>query len=168
MQKISDYFFYVNLTILSLFLLLILYLFVYPFNGLLIWFLFPDSITTHQDEINSFFQVKLVSVWIRGDCLLFWFQMLPHFVLEVTKGSGEIQVAVNTSFGDGGTRVRYTIDFCLTLWLVIYAHFNRLSVLSHDASGISCISNVDFLQSFVDIYYVRSASYGIKHHFFVC
>lgn len=143
-------------------------LLVYPFHGLLITVLFPNSIASHQDEINTFFKIVFVSIWVGGNCLFFRLQMLALFIFEISKTTSEIQVAVNTSFCDCWSWFCDSIDFCLVLWLVIKTHFDMLLIFAHDTPWVSCICNINLIGIFINEDHIWSATDWIQHHFFIC
>lgn len=93
-------FLYINILLL---LFVLIYLLINPLYCLLIAFLFPNTVATHQYEIHVLVEVKLVRVRIGRDRLLLGLQVFALLVFQVTETAGQIQVAVDPALRDRRT-----------------------------------------------------------------
>jgi hypothetical protein len=78
--------------------------------------------------------------------------MSSLLVLQVTKGTSQIEVAIYSTLCDYRPRLCYPINFNLTFWLVIDTHLNSFTSLSEDTAGISCVCYEYLFLRLVDVY----------------
>lgn len=164
MKQIGNNLFYIYLLVLWF---VLLHLIINPLYRLLIAFLFPNAVAPHQYEVYSLLEVELVRVRVRRYRLLLRLQMVTLLIFEVTKTASQIQVSVNAALCDGRARFCDSIDLRLTLGLVIDAHLNSLSALSHDTARVASIGHKYFWFLLIDIHDVRGATNRVEHHLLV-
>ncbi len=78
---------------------------------------------------------------VRSDRMLFRSQMLFLFIFQVSQGSTQIKVPVDSSFSNSASCVLYSSSLLLILRLVVVAEWNCDSTSAEDTSGVPSICN---------------------------
>lgn len=76
------------------------------------------------------------------DELLLGLQLLVLLVLEVSQGSGEVEVAVDSSVTDEATGLLDTVLLLNEIWFVVLAQEDGLVSSSQNGSGVTCVGDV--------------------------
>ena len=77
--------------------------------------------------------------------MLIKWQVLFAFVLEISKSSWQIQIAVDSSLNYFSSGCFNPLSFKLVIWFVIFTHVDSFALTSQKASTIACIGNVNLI-----------------------
>jgi hypothetical protein len=103
---------------------------------------FPDSVAAHEDEGLGAVEGDGLDVGVGGDELLLGLELGVLLVLEVSDGSGEVQVAVDSAVDDEASSVGDSGALDLVVGLVVLRESGDLAVLVQQRPRVSSVGDV--------------------------
>lgn len=113
-----------------------------PGHDLLLGPGFPDTVTSHDNELILCSQLYFLNLRKGDDELLLGLQLLVLLVLKISQGSGEVEVAVDSSVTDEATGLLDTVLLLNEIWFVVLAQEDGLVSSSQNGSGVTCVGDV--------------------------
>lgn len=105
---------------------------------------FPDTVATHENEA-IILVVDDLNVGHGRDKLLLGLELGVLLVLEITDGTGEVQVTVDSAVNDKAASVGDTLLLNLVVGLVVLRQTGDLTALVKQRAGITGVGDVDLL-----------------------
>lgn len=94
--------------------------FIYFFAAFFVCQAVPDAVTCQNDEFISRLAFGDRDVWVARNCLVSWLQIRLIFILEISEGSAECQIAIDSSILYKMIGLLDSIQLFLIFWLMVF------------------------------------------------